>query len=73
VITSGRNPDDVLKLWDAATGQEMVTLPGEPGYMYNHLGSSPDGNVLYANSFEGITLLWRAPSWEEIEAKENAP
>jgi hypothetical protein len=47
-----------------------VALPGKPG-QYVHIGFSPDGSALFAASLEGTTLLWRAPSWEEIEASEN--
>ena len=48
----------------------VATLPGVEGF-FAHLGFSPDGNTLFAASLEGTTLLWRAPSWEEIEAKEK--
>jgi hypothetical protein len=35
---------------------------------------SPDGNVIGAKSSSrnGVLNLWRAPSWQEIETKENA-
>jgi len=59
---------------DLETGREVATLSGLPGY-YVHIGFSPDGNTLFATSFNGTTLLWRAPSWEEIqriEAVENS-
>jgi hypothetical protein len=32
----------------------------------------PDGNTLFAGSFEGTALLWHAPSFEEIEENEKA-
>ncbi len=37
---------------------------------------SPDGNTLAAMALTGEAHLWRAPSWEEIEAakrKQAAP
>ena len=36
-----------------------------------HIGFSPDGSTLFAASKDGIALLWRAPSWDEIRAAEN--
>ena len=75
LIASGSSPQDLVKIWDVETGREVATLPGEPGY-FNHIGFSPDGNTLFGGSMEGTALLWRAPSWEEIEAfeqKQKAP
>jgi WD40 repeat protein len=59
-----------VQLWDVETGRDLVALPGKPG-QYVHIGFSPDGSALFAASLEGTVLLWRAPSWEEIEASEN--
>jgi len=70
LLASGTSPKDVIKLWDVETGRDVATLPGEPGW-YVHMGFSPDGNTLFAASMEGTALLWRAPSFEEIEAKEK--
>ena len=60
----------MVKLWDVETGRDLATLPGKPGW-YVRIGFSPDGSTLFAASREGTALLWRAPSWEEIEAAEN--
>jgi WD40 repeat protein/predicted Ser/Thr protein kinase len=68
LIASGTGPKDVMRLWDVETGRDVATLPGEPGW-YPRIGFSPDGNTLFASSFEGTVLLWRAPSLAEIEAK----
>jgi WD40 repeat protein/predicted Ser/Thr protein kinase len=70
LLASGTNPKDVMKLWDVETGQDVATLPGVPAW-YAHIGFSPDGNTLFAASLEGTALLWHAPSFEEIEAKEK--
>jgi len=70
LIATGTSPKDLVKLWDVQTGRDVATLPGEPGW-FTHMGFSPDGNTLFAASFEGTALLWRAPSREEIEAKEK--
>jgi WD40 repeat protein len=70
LITTGSSPKGLVKLWDVATGRDVATLPGEPG-RFAHIGFSPDGNTLFATSLEGTNLLWRAPSWQEIEALEK--
>lgn len=71
LLASGTNPKDVLKLWDVETGQDVATLPGVPAW-YAHIGFSPDGNTLFAASLGGTALLWHAPSFAEIQAKEKA-
>jgi WD40 repeat protein/predicted Ser/Thr protein kinase len=70
LLASGTNPKGVMKLWDVETGQDVATLPGVPAW-YAHIGFSPDGNTLFAASLEGTALLWHAPSFAEIEAREK--
>jgi WD40 repeat protein len=70
LVATGTSPHGLVKIWDVETGRDMATLPGEPGWFWR-IGFSPDGNTLFATSLEGTALLWRAPSWEEIEAKEK--
>ncbi len=70
LIASGTSPREVIKFWDVETGRDLATLPGVPGW-YLHVGFSPDGNTLFAASFKGTVLLWHAPSFAEIEAKER--
>ena len=70
LITVGTSARGIVKVWDGATGRDVATLPGEPEF-FPRLGFSPDGNTLFAGSVGLKTLLWRAPSWEEIEAKER--
>jgi WD40 repeat protein len=75
LIAAGTSAKDPVKLWDLETGRDVATLPGKPGW-FAHIGFSPDGNTLFATSMEGTTLLWHAPSWEEIEAvqkRQGAP
>jgi WD40 repeat protein len=70
LVATGTSPNGLVKIWDVQTGRDVATLPGEPGW-FCRIGFSPDGNTLFAASLEGIALLWRAPSWAEIEAKEK--
>ncbi len=50
----------------------MATLPGVNGW-FAHIGFSRDGNTLFAARLDekGTVLLWHAPSFAEIEAKEK--
>lgn len=70
LIAAGTSPNGLVKVWDVETGREVMTLPGEPG-RYAHIGFSPDGNTLFATSLQGTSLLWRVPSWQEIEVLEK--
>jgi WD40 repeat protein len=74
-VTGGSSPRDAVKLWDLVAHRELLTLQAE-GQHFMHVDFSPDGSTLAALSFDGVAHLWRAPSWEEIEAakkKQRAP
>jgi eukaryotic-like serine/threonine-protein kinase len=71
LITSGTAGNDTLKVWDVESGRDIATLSGKPDF-YDHVGFSPDGNTLFAVGSKGTVLLWRAPSFEEITAQEQA-
>jgi WD40 repeat protein len=70
LVASGSSPKGPIKIWDVHSVREVAMLPGEAA-RFAHIGFSPDGNTLFAASLTGQVLLWRAPSWEEIEAAEN--
>jgi WD40 repeat protein len=70
LATGGPTTRDAVKLWDLEARREILTLPAE-GFYFTHLVFSPDGSTLAATSLHGITHLWRAPSWEEIETAEK--
>jgi WD40 repeat protein len=64
--------DGWIKLWNTATGQEVATF-SHPGTV-NALRFAPDGRTLAASywMFPGFRAqLFRAPSLEEIAAREN--
>ncbi len=70
LATGGQDAREAVKLWDLAAQREVLTLQGE-GASFVQVAFSPDGSTLMATSFEGVAHLWRAPSWEEIEAAER--
>lgn len=74
LATGGSNPFDAVKLWDMDSWQELLTLEGA-GSQFNITSFASDGNGIGSMSIDGVLNLWRAPSWEEInaaEAKEKA-
>ena len=70
VLAVGSSANELVKFWDVATGREIATLPGEAG-AFTRLRFSPDGTAIILVSWEGKGLLWRAPSFAEIEAKRK--
>jgi WD40 repeat protein len=46
-----------VRLWDAATGEELVRLPGHSDYVYA-LAFSPDGKTLVSSSGDTTLRLW---------------
>src|SRR5262249_28281455 len=57
--------DGTVKLWDASTGQELLTLKGHS----NAVGSvafSPDGKRLATGSWDSTVKLWNAATGQEM-------
>jgi len=61
--------DTALHLWDVASWLDVLTLSAE-GSLFWQTQFSPDGNTIGTRSGDGILNLWRAPSWDEINAAE---
>jgi WD40 repeat protein len=55
-IASGGS-DRLVRLWDAATGEEFVRLPGHSDYIFS-LAFSPDGKTLVSSSGDFTVRLW---------------
>ncbi len=64
------NKGDVT-LSDLAGGRQLLALEGESPVVWQ-CEFSADGNVIGALNRSGVLLLWRAPSWPEIEAAEQS-
>ena len=54
-----------MKVWDAATGQETLTLKGHTGSVTS-VAFSPDGQRLASASRDGTVKVWDAATGQEI-------
>lgn len=72
LVVSGKRGSDAVRLLDMASKRFVATLSGEADvYWFSRM--SADNNTVYAVGEKSV-LLWRAPSWAEIEAaEEGAP
>lgn len=71
-IISSSGAREAIKIWDAVTEQELLTLPGT-GSLLDSIDLSNEG-ILLAGSWQsrGTWQVWRAPPWEEIKRIERS-
>jgi WD40 repeat protein len=70
-LATGSVGRETVKLWDLESLENVLTLECQ-GSVFDTLIFSPDTTVLGALNWRGVLNLWRAPSWAEIEAAEQA-
>jgi WD40 repeat protein len=68
VATAGSN--HVVRLWDAATGQERQSLNGHAGPVYG-VAYRPDGKVLASAGWDRVIRLWDANTGELLRSLEG--
>lgn len=59
------NYEDIARLWDTTTGQQIGTLQGHEGWVRT-AGFSPDGKTILTASSDSTARLWEWPC-------ENSP
>jgi WD40 repeat protein len=57
LATAGK--DRTVRVWDPASGQEVLCLTGHPAWV-NSVAFSPDGQTLASADHQGSIKLWRA-------------
>ena len=64
--------DRTIKVWDAFTGRETLTLQGHTDFI-SHVAFSPDGTRLASASHDGTVKVWDARPWTpELRAQAQA-
>jgi len=63
--------DQTTKVWDAQTGQELLSLQGHSGWV-DDIAFSPDGKTLATASEDSTARLWDAQTGKEL-ANINRP
>ncbi|MBI1830524.1 MAG: WD40 repeat domain-containing protein [Planctomycetes bacterium] len=62
--------ENVIKVWDSATGMEKTKLTGQANAS-NHLALSANGKVLAAGMFEREIKVWDLDTQKEIASLDN--
>jgi WD40 repeat protein/transcriptional regulator with XRE-family HTH domain len=63
---------NAVKLWDATTGQELLTLTGHTDWL-SGLAFSPDGKRLASTSLDGTVRVWSLTPGQEMVAVTAPP
>ncbi len=65
-ILSGSN-DNTLKVWDAETGQELLSLKGHTAFVTS-VAWSPDGKRIVSGSWDNMLKIWDVNKKREISS-----
>jgi WD40 repeat protein len=68
-LASGSRPSDV-RLWDAATGEKKLELPGPTGPIPS-LAFAPDGRLLAGGGHDGTVRLWSVPDGKPLAEQKR--
>ncbi len=56
--------DRTIKIWEVATGRNVMTLKGHTGWVTS-VAFNPDGTLLAAGSLSGVIKIWNVESGDE--------
>ncbi len=65
----GSSGDEAIRLYESGRNEPLLTFAATGGGFFPGFDSS--GNILAGLNEEGELLVWRAPSWREIEGSEK--
>ena len=57
--------DNTVRLWETATGRELLSMDGQMGYITT-LAFSPDSNMLAAGGLSGAIKVWDVATGREL-------
>ncbi len=64
LVTTGG--EGTARIWDSATGQILMTLPGHDSEVIRGAVFSPNGNLVLTTSVDNTAILWDAASGKEL-------
>ena len=70
IASGGGLFDGTLRLWDAASGEELRALAGHGGWV-NSVAFSPDGRTIASGSYDKTVRLWEAASGRLLRVLEG--
>ena len=65
--------DDVLLLWDPATGLAVRSLQNGHQGTVRSLAWSPDDKVLYSSGDDRTVRAWKADTGKQLDRRRNRP
>ena len=71
-LATGSRDGTAVWLWDVESQQPLLVLSDSSKNNFITTAFSPDGTVIGSSDHTGRLVLWRPPSWAEIEAAEKA-
>ncbi|MGO9446027.1 MAG: WD40 repeat domain-containing protein, partial [Thiobacillaceae bacterium] len=57
--------DDTAKVWDSASGTELLTFKGHRGWVTS-VAFSPDGHRIATGSYDGTAKVWEVGNRQEV-------
>ncbi|MEQ8963665.1 MAG: WD40 repeat domain-containing protein, partial [Coleofasciculus sp. C2-GNP5-27] len=62
--------DGMIRLWEAASGKEILSSKGHNSWVYS-VAFSPDGQILASGSIDNLVRLWSASSGECLKTLQG--